>query len=95
MSQEIEVSGAQDNAERQRQHVKRKQETHSRLQCWISNRHAERLAMLGQLLEDSQASLIEQAIDLLYQQEQQHEQQHEQKQDRAQIDAQAPVEILE
>ncbi|ELM3749055.1 RepB family protein [Aeromonas dhakensis] len=87
MSQEIEVSGAQDNAERQRQHVKRKQETHSRLQCWISNRHAERLAMLGQLLEDSQASLIEQAIDLLYQ--------HEQKQDRAQIDAQAPAEMLE
>ncbi|WDF96805.1 RepB family protein [Aeromonas dhakensis] len=87
MSQEIEVSGAQDNAERQRQHVKRKQETHSRLQCWISNRHAERLAMLGQLLEDSQASLIEQAIDLLYQQEQ--------KQDKAQIDAQAPAEMLE
>ncbi|WP_440894133.1 RepB family protein [Aeromonas dhakensis] len=93
MSQEIEVSGAQDNAERQRQHVKRKQETHSRLQCWISNRHAERLAMLGQLLEDSQASLIEQAIDLLYQQELQHEQQ--QKQDRAQIDAQVPAEMLE
>ncbi|HDX8613915.1 RepB family protein [Aeromonas dhakensis] len=91
MSQEIEVSGAQDNAERQRQHVKRKQETHSRLQCWISNRHAERLAMLGQLLEDSQASLIEQAIDLLYQQELQHEQ----KQDKAQIDAQAPAELLE
>ncbi|CAD7491281.1 RepB family protein [Aeromonas dhakensis] len=89
MSQEIEVSGAQDNAERQRQHVKRKQETHSRLQCWISNRHAERLAMLGQLLEDSQASLIEQAIDLLYQHEQ------KQKQDRAQIDAQAPAEMLE
>ena len=89
MSQEIEVSGAQDNAERQRQHVKRKQETHCRLQCWISNRHADRLAMLGQLLEDSQASLIEQAIDLLYQQEQQ------QKQDRAQIDAQAPAELLE
>ncbi|HDX8339412.1 TPA: hypothetical protein RQN03_000138 [Aeromonas dhakensis] len=87
MSQEIEVSGAQDNAERQRQHVKRKQETHSRLQCWISNRHAERLAMLGQLLEDNQASLIEQAIDLLYQQEQ--------KQDKAQIDAQAPAEMLE
>ncbi|WP_368160061.1 RepB family protein [Aeromonas sp. R5-3] len=87
MSQEIEVSGAQDNAERQRQHVKRKQETHSRLQCWISNRHAERLAMLGQLLEDNQASLIEQAIDLLYQQEQ--------KQDKAQIDAQAPAELLE
>ncbi|HDX8365242.1 MULTISPECIES: RepB family protein [Aeromonas] len=93
MSQEIEVSGAQDNAERQRQHVKRKQETHSRLQCWISNRHAERLAMLGQLLEDNQASLIEQAIDLLFQQELQHEQQ--QKQDRAQIDAQAPAELLE
>lgn len=93
MSQEIEVSGVQDNAERQRQHVKRKQETHSRLQCWISNRHAERLAMLGQLLEDSQASLIEQAIDLLYQQELQHEQQ--QKQDRAQTDAQAPAEMIE
>ncbi|CAJ1878874.1 hypothetical protein KOPIIPEJ_03020 [Aeromonas dhakensis] len=91
MSQEIEVSGAQDNAERQRQHVKRKQETHSRLQCWISNHHAERLAMLGQLLEDSQASLIEQAIDLLYQQELQYEQ----KQDRAQIDAQAPAEMHE
>ncbi|MGK8177345.1 RepB family protein [Aeromonas dhakensis] len=97
MSQEIEVSGAQDNAERQRQHVKRKQETHSRLQCWISNRHAERLAMLGQLLEDNQASLIEQAIDLLFQQELQQELQHEQqqKQDRAQIDAQAPAELLE
>ncbi|HDX8343697.1 TPA: hypothetical protein RQM99_000076 [Aeromonas dhakensis] len=93
MSQEIEVSGAQGNAERQRQHVKRKQETHSRLQCWISNRHAERLAMLGQLLEDNQASLIEQAIDLLFQQELQHKQQ--QKQDRAQIDAQAPAELLE
>lgn len=60
---------AQDNAERQRQHVKRKQETHSRLQCWISNRHAERLHELGQHLEDNQASLIEQAIDLLYQHE--------------------------
>jgi IS30 family transposase len=69
MSQEMKVSSAQDNAERQRQHVKRKQETHSRLQCWISNRHAERLAMLGLQLEDSQASLIEQAIDLLYQHE--------------------------
>ena len=65
----MKVSSAQDNAERQRQHVKRKQETHSRLQCWISNRHAERLAMLGLQLEDSQASLIEQAIDLLYQHE--------------------------
>ncbi|MCH7373241.1 MULTISPECIES: RepB family protein [Aeromonas] len=62
-------SDAQDNAERQRQHVKRKQETHSRLQCWISNRHAERLHELGQHLEDSQASLIEQAIDLLYRHE--------------------------
>ena len=60
---------AQDNAERQRQHVKRKQETHSRLQCWISNRHAEQLLELGQHLEDNQASLIEQAIDLLYQHE--------------------------
>lgn len=60
---------AQDNAERQRQHVKRKQETHSRLQCWISNRHAKRLQELGQHLEDNQASLIEQAIDLLYQHE--------------------------
>ena len=60
---------AQDNAERQRQHVKRKQETHSRLQCWISNRHAERLLELGLHLEDNQASLIEQAIDLLYQHE--------------------------
>ena len=58
-----------NNAERQRQHVKRKQETHSRLQCWISNRHAERLQELGMHLEDSQASLIEQAIDLLYQHE--------------------------
>ncbi|MFC5708401.1 RepB family protein [Aeromonas eucrenophila] len=62
-------SEAQDNAERQRQHVKRKQETHNRLQCWISNRHAERLHELGLHLEDSQASLIEQAIDLLYQHE--------------------------
>ena len=69
MSQEIKASEVQDNAERQRQHVKRKQETHSRLQCWISNRHAERLQALGEQLEDSQASLIEQAIDLLYQHE--------------------------
>ncbi|PKQ74339.1 hypothetical protein AOX56_05550 [Aeromonas sobria] len=74
MSHEIAVSDAeeavpQNNAERQRQHVKRKQETHTRLQCWISNRHAERLADLGLHLEDSQASLIEQAIDLLYQHE--------------------------
>lgn len=68
-SQKLERSSAQENAERQRQHVKRKQETHSRLQCWISNRHAERLTMLGQQLEDSQASIIEQAIDLLYQHE--------------------------
>ena len=60
---------AQGNAERQRQHVKRKQETHSRLQCWISNRHAQRLQELGLHLEDNQASLIEQAIDLLYQHE--------------------------
>ena len=44
-------------------------ETHSRLQCWISNRHAERLQELSLHLEDSQASLIEQAIDLLYQHE--------------------------
>ncbi|AEB50023.1 RepB family protein [Aeromonas veronii] len=74
MSQEMIVreeqeAGPQNNAERQRQHVKRKQETHTRLQCWISNRHAERLAALGIHLEDSQASLIEQAIDLLYQYE--------------------------
>lgn len=74
MSQEINVNKSQaaaphNNAERQRQHVKRKQETHSRLQCWISNRHAERLQELGMHLEDSQASLIEQAIDLLYQHE--------------------------
>jgi IS30 family transposase len=69
MNQEMKMREAQGNAERQRQHVKRKQETHSRLQCWISNRHAERLAMLGQQLEDSQASIIEQAIDLLYQPE--------------------------
>lgn len=69
MSQEIKANEAQDNAERQRQHVKRKQETHSRLQCWISNRHAQRLQELGHHLEDSQASLIEQAIDLLYQHE--------------------------
>jgi len=62
-------SEPQNNAERQRQHVKRKQESHSRLQCWISNRHAERLHELGLHLEDSQASLIEQAIDLLYQHE--------------------------
>lgn len=66
---EVQEAGAQNNAERQRQHVKRKQETHTRLQCWISNRHAERLAALGIHLEDSQASLIEQAIDLLYQHE--------------------------
>jgi IS30 family transposase len=69
MNQEITANEAQDNAERQRQHVKRKQETHSRLQCWISNRHAQRLQELGHHLEDSQASLIEQAIDLLYQHE--------------------------
>ncbi|MGL6050019.1 MAG: RepB family protein [Aeromonas salmonicida] len=74
MSQEINVNEPQaaaphNNAERQRQHVKRKQETHSRLQCWISNRHAERLQELGMHLEDSQASLIEQAIDRLYQHE--------------------------
>ena len=74
MSQEINVNEPQaaaphNNAERQRQHVKRKQETHSRLQCWISNRHAERLQELGMHLEDNQASLIEQAIDLLYQHE--------------------------
>lgn len=68
-SQELKKSAAQENAERQRQHVKRKQESHSRLQCWISNRHAERLHELGLHLEDSQASLIEQAIDLLYQYE--------------------------
>ncbi|WP_041207736.1 RepB family protein [Aeromonas jandaei] len=71
MSQEIneleaKETASQNNAKRQRQHVKRKQETHTRLQCWISNRHAERLAALGLHLEDSQASLIEQAIDLLY-----------------------------
>ncbi|WP_084202280.1 RepB family protein [Aeromonas fluvialis] len=59
-------AGHQNNAERQRQHVKRKQETHTRLQCWISHRHAELLAALGLHLEDSQASLIEQAIDLFY-----------------------------
>ncbi|MFM4712158.1 RepB family protein [Aeromonas veronii] len=74
MSQEMTVreeqeAAPQNNAERQRQHVKRKQETHTRLQCWISNRHAVRLAALGLRLEDSQASLIEQAIDLLYQHE--------------------------
>ena len=74
MSEEINVDEAQEavphnNAERQRQHVKRKQETHTRLQCWISNRHAERLQELGLHLEDSQASLIEQAIDQLYQHE--------------------------
>ena len=69
MSQETKENSALDNAERQRQHVKRKQETHTRLQCWISNRHAARLHELGIHLEDSQASLIEQAIDLLYQHE--------------------------
>lgn len=66
---EEQEAAHQNNAERQRQHVKRKQETHTRLQCWISNRHAERLAALGIHLEDSQASLVEQAIDLLYQHE--------------------------
>ncbi|MGH1390848.1 MAG: RepB family protein [Aeromonas jandaei] len=71
MSQEIneleaKETASQNNAKRQRQHVKRKQESHTRLQCWISNRHAERLAALGLHLEDCQASLIEQAIDLLY-----------------------------
>ncbi|WP_429056431.1 RepB family protein [Aeromonas jandaei] len=71
MSQEIneleaKETASQNNAKRQRQHVKRKQESHTRLQCWISNRHAERLAALSLHLEDSQASLIEQAIDLLY-----------------------------
>ncbi|MBM0490472.1 hypothetical protein GNZ06_09905 [Aeromonas jandaei] len=63
---EAKETASQNNAKRQRQHVKRKQESHTRLQCWISNRHAERLAALGLHLEDSQASLIEQAIDLLY-----------------------------
>ncbi|SUU28078.1 Replication regulatory protein RepB [Aeromonas hydrophila] len=85
----MKVSSAQDNAERQRQHVKRKQETHSRLQCWISNRHAERLAMLGLQLEDSQASLIEQAIDLLYQHE------LEQKQTAPHVEVPEPAEVLE
>lgn len=66
---EAQEAAPHNNAERQRQHVKRKQETHSRLQCWISNRHAEQLQVLGLHLEDSQASLIEQAIDLLYQHE--------------------------
>ena len=66
---EEQEAAPQNNAERQRQHVKRKQETHTRLQCWISNRHAEQLAALGIHLEDSQASLVEQAIDLLYQHE--------------------------
>ncbi|MGU5682725.1 RepB family protein [Aeromonas allosaccharophila] len=66
---EEQEAAPQNNAERQRLHVKRKQETHTRLQCWISNRHAERLAALGIHLEDSQASLVEQAIDLLYQHE--------------------------
>ncbi|MCF5898404.1 hypothetical protein K3H27_04550 [Aeromonas veronii] len=66
---EVQEAGPQNNAERQRQHVKRKQETHTRLQCWISNRHAERLAALAIHLEDNQASLVEQAIDLLYQHE--------------------------
>ena len=66
---EPQAAAPHNNAERQRQHVKRKQETHSRLQCWISNRHAERLQELGMHLEDSQASLIEPAIDLLYQHE--------------------------
>ncbi|HHQ4786373.1 RepB family protein [Aeromonas hydrophila] len=89
MSQKMKVSSAQDNAERQRQHVKRKQETHSRLQCWISNRHAERLAMLGLLLEDSQASLIEQAIDLLYQHE------FEQKQAAPHVEVPEPADMLE
>ncbi|MEW7865279.1 RepB family protein [Aeromonas diversa] len=60
---------ALDSATRQRLHVRRKQETHARLQCWISRRHANRLAVLVERLEDSQASLIEQAIDLLYEQE--------------------------
>lgn len=77
MSQEVEQiaqrealqSALENNAMRQRQHVKRKQESHTRLQCWISKRHATRLAALVQQLEDCQASLIEQAIDLLYQYE--------------------------
>ncbi len=69
MNQENRENAVLDNAERQRKHVKRKQESHTRLQCWISNRHAARLHELGIHLEDSQASLIEQAIDLLYQHE--------------------------
>ncbi|MFG0832199.1 RepB family protein [Aeromonas bivalvium] len=73
MSQQEKPEKPLDNAQRQRQHVKRKQESHSRLQCWISLRHASRLAELGRRLEDSQASLIEQAIDLLYQHECQQE----------------------
>lgn len=73
MSQQEKPAKSLDNAQRQRLHVKRKQESHSRLQCWISLRHANRLAELGRRLEDSQASLIEQAIDLLYQHEYQQE----------------------
>lgn len=69
IDQEAQRPDAIDNAERQRRHVRRKQESHSRLQCWISNRHMEKLGQLGVALEDSQASLIEQAIDLLYREE--------------------------
>ncbi|MGL5039945.1 MAG: RepB family protein [Aeromonas sp.] len=69
MSKETNNTTPQNNADRQRLHVKRKQETHSRLQCWISHRHIARLTQLSLHLEDSQTSLIEQAIDLLYQYE--------------------------
>lgn len=68
-TQETSPRAALDSATRQRLHVRRKQETHARLQCWISRHHTERLTELVGLLEDSQASLIEQAIDLLYAQE--------------------------
>ncbi|PJG58847.1 RepB family protein [Aeromonas cavernicola] len=71
MSQEVainegEVATPDNCAERQRQHVKRKQQNHTRLQCWISHAHIERLQKLCMSLEDSQASVIEQAIDQLY-----------------------------
>ncbi|MGL5949079.1 MAG: RepB family protein [Aeromonas sp.] len=63
------ISENLDNAQRQRLHVSRKQQTHFRLQCWVSQSHRERLAELAEQLEDNQASLLEQAIDLLYRQE--------------------------
>ncbi|WP_108650906.1 hypothetical protein [Dongshaea marina] len=57
------------DAERQRLHVERKKDRAFRLQCWIGLEYQQKLRLLAEHLEDSQASLIEQGIELLYQQE--------------------------